>query len=97
MPRQRKTILCHKIVMYNLVLYVAKKLREKTSAVRKMVIHGKTFAVACLYIYIANQYGHRFMEKFTIEGITTKPQIFFSLKLLLRTVCCYGILFSLET
>ena len=83
--------------MYNLVLYMAKQLMEKTSAVRKMVIHGKTFAVACLYIYIANQYVHSFMEKFTIEGTTTKTAKVFPIEILLHTVCCYGIFFSLET
>ena len=43
---------------------MAKYLKEKTFAVREeMVIHGKTFTVACLYTYIANQYGHRFIGK----------------------------------
>ena len=46
------------------ITYMAKYLKEKTFAVREeMVIHGKTFAVACLYTYIANQYGHRFIGK----------------------------------
>ena len=30
---------------------------------RKMVIRGKTLAIACLYTCIVSQHGHRFMGK----------------------------------
>ena len=33
--------------------------KQKTFVVREeMVIHGKMFAVACLYTHITNQHGH---------------------------------------
>ena len=52
---------CITVTYYIEIPYKANLSRGKTFAFREE--DGKTFKAACLYSYIANQHGHRFIGK----------------------------------